>query len=147
MDKHKPEAKTRKYTLEMINQILNTFLVADPMILNPSNPINFVDHARKIIHDYEKEFENILESLKATEKKDNVVKELVSNVKILFSTIFKYKKVSILANKMSAHSYLMNSYKFTNIFEAIQGLNREENTEKKLSIINKSLEVSLDPHI
>jgi hypothetical protein len=133
--------KSRKTTLDMLNNIIDSFLVADPLVLNPSNPINFIGQAKKIVADLEKEFDNIMESIKCNEKKDIVVKDLVNNLKILFSTIFKYKKISILANKMSAHCYLMNSYKFTNIFEAIQGLNREENIEKKLTIIYKTLEV------
>jgi hypothetical protein len=63
------------------------------------------------------------------------VNDLMNNMKYLMSYYMKYKKVSILSYKMNSHQYILNSFKFRDTLEAIQSLKRDENIEKKLSII------------
>ena len=71
------------------------------------------------------------------------VNEFMNNMKYLLSYYLKYKKVTILTYKMNAHQYILNSFKFRDTLEAIQSLKREENIEKKLSIILECTEDTL----
>ncbi len=71
------------------------------------------------------------------------VNEFLNNIKYLMNYYLKYKKVAIITYKMNAHQYILNSFKFIDTLEAIQSLNRDENIEKKLSIILECTEDTL----
>ena len=57
--------------------------------------------------------------------------------------IIRYKKIEVLTHRMAGISFMMKSFKFTNILEAIKVIQeRDENVERKLYLINNSFKVN-----
>lgn len=72
---------------------------------------------------------------------ENFVKNIIIKKKILVYFV-RYKKTEFLVHRMAGVSFLMKSFKFTNILEAIKTIQeRDENVERKLFLINNSFKV------
>jgi hypothetical protein len=88
----------------------------------------------------EKEINRMISDIKKTDiMVDRNIKDLADNVKVLLDYFLKYKKLEMLIHKMSAHQFIMRSYHFQNVFDALKYvLDQNEDVEKKLYIIEKA---------
>ena len=63
----------------------------------------------------------------------------------MMNYVIRYKKIEVLSHRMAGISFMMKSFKFSNILEAIKLIQeRDENVERKLYLINNSFKVQLN---
>jgi hypothetical protein len=74
---------------------------------------------------------------------DPMVKEFLEIVKFLLSYFFTYKKIENLVHKVACHVSLLKSHHFKNILDGIQIINKDQDIELKLYLIEKSF-ISLE---
>ena len=129
------ESLTIKDTIDVFSTVLNSMLTGTFSQLK-------VNQIVENFSSYEKEVSKLIVNIKSDElvKDDSVVK-LFENTQILLGYFLKYKKLEMLIHKMSAHQFLLKSFRFENVLEALELiLEQDDNIERKLYLIEKSFD-------
>lgn len=126
---------TLKDNIDVFSAVLNSLITGE---INESK----VDDVMENFINYEKECSRIVLNLQSEELKDDVLISLFNNIRRLLGYYIKYKKAEVLIHKMSAHQFLLKSFKFQNVFEALQSIiEKDDNVERKLYLIEKTFDV------
>lgn len=122
-------------TIEVFSYVMNTMITGK---INEQNVNKLVEN----FSSYEKETAKVIADIKLDEMiKDETVNAFAKNIQTLLTYFIKYKKIEMLCHKMSAHQFLLKSFRFENVLEALNFImQKDENVEKKLYLIEKSFE-------
>jgi hypothetical protein len=144
--------QTQKMSKSTVNKInhMNSVSIADTIdvftatmnavITGCFNSLN-VERLVENFVSYEKEITKLILDMQEEVVLDDNLNKLVKNIQILLSYVIKYKKLETLIHKMSAHQFLLKSFRFENVLNGLKFISdNDENVEKKLYLIERSFE-------
>lgn len=138
-----------KKTVSKINN-MNSVSIADTIdvftatlnavITGCFNSLN-VDRLVENFVSYEKEITKLITDMQEDVVLDDNLNKLSKNIQTLLNYAIKYKKLETLIHKMSAHQFLLKSFRFENVLNGLKFItDKDENVEKKLYLIERTFE-------
>lgn len=84
----------------------------------------------------QKEYDNFLNNLDFKDSKEMNFRSINGKIQSLMEINLKYQKIEMLAHKMASHQFLVKSYRYQEVLEALQSITiRDKFSERKLEII------------